>query len=48
MKQLAASSGDYHVSILEVAGSDATTDDIVSREMHWMTTLGTRVHGLNR
>lgn len=39
---------DYRVSILEVAGSLATDDDIVSMEVRWKEKLQSREMGLNR
>lgn len=39
---------DYQVSILEVAGSAATTDDILSMETLWKIKLRSREMGLNR
>ena len=39
---------DYRVSILEVAGSMATDDDIVRMEMRWKEKLQSREMGLNR
>lgn len=38
---------DYQVSILEVAGSAASADDILRREAHWKAKLQTREMGLN-
>jgi len=38
---------DYQVSILEVAGSAATADDILKMEARWKTKLQTREMGLN-
>ena len=38
---------DYQVSILQVAGTDATTDDILAMEQRWMTKLQSRKMGLN-
>jgi hypothetical protein len=48
MRELAADAGDYDVNILEVAASNANTDEIYERESLWKTKLGTRVVGLNR
>jgi hypothetical protein len=39
---------DYQVSILQVAGTDATTDDILRMEERWMKKLQSREMGLNR
>ncbi|WP_245293184.1 GIY-YIG nuclease family protein [Mongoliimonas terrestris] len=39
---------DYQVSILEVAGSHATTDDILDLESLWKKKLQSREMGLNR
>ena len=39
---------DYQVSILEVAGSAANTDDILKMEAKWKTKLQSREMGLNR
>lgn len=39
---------DYQVSILEVAGTSATTDDIRAMEGRWQTKLQSREMGLNR
>lgn len=39
---------DYQVSILEVAGSNATQNDIVQAEEHWKRKLQSREMGLNR
>lgn len=38
---------DYQVSILEVAGSAATADEILKMEMRWKAKLQTREMGLN-
>ena len=38
---------DYQVSILEVAGSAATSDEILRMEMRWKAKLQTREMGLN-
>ena len=38
---------DYQVSILEIAGSAATADDILRMEMRWKAKLQTREMGLN-
>jgi hypothetical protein len=38
---------DYQVSILEVAGSAATADDILKMEVRWKVKLQTREMGLN-
>jgi hypothetical protein len=39
---------DYQVSILQVAGTDAATDDILAVEQCWMTELRSKEMGLNR
>ncbi len=39
---------DYQVSILEVAGTAATTDDIIKMEMRWKLKLQSREMGLTR
>ena len=39
---------DYRVSILEVAGSLATDDDIIRMEQRWKEKLQSRKMGLNR
>ena len=39
---------DYMVSILEVAGSNASTEDIIAMETVWKTKLLSRSIGLNR
>jgi hypothetical protein len=39
---------DYQVSILEVAGSSATSDDIARMEGQWQSKLQSREMGLNR
>lgn len=39
---------DYQVSILQVAGTDATTDDILTMEQRWMTKRQSKEMGLNR
>jgi hypothetical protein len=39
---------DYQVSILEVAGTSATTEDIISMEGRWQSKLQCREMGLNR
>jgi hypothetical protein len=39
---------DYQVSILEVAGTAATTDDILTMEGRWQSKLQSREMGLNR
>lgn len=47
MKELGESASAFDATILEIAGSDATVEDIVARESLWKTKLGTRVSGLN-
>ena len=39
---------DYQVSILEVAGTSATTDDILDMEGLWQSKLRSKEMGLNR
>jgi len=39
---------DYQVSILEVAGTAVTPDDIINMEVRWKTKLQSREMGLNR
>ena len=39
---------DYQVSILEVAGTAATTDDVIKMEVQWKSKLQSREMGLNR
>jgi hypothetical protein len=39
---------DYQIAILEVAGSDASTEDILRMEALWKTKLQSREMGLNR
>lgn len=39
---------DYQVSILEVAGTSATTDDIIAMEERWKRKLQSKEMGLNR
>lgn len=48
MKELGASAAAFDVAILEVAGSDASADDIFARETLWKDKLGSKVTGLNR
>jgi len=48
MKELGADACEFDVNVLEVAGSDATFDEICQRESLWKTKLGTRAVGLNR
>lgn len=48
MKELGSSASLYDVVVLEVVGSDATTEDVFKRETLWKVKLGTRVKGLNR
>jgi hypothetical protein len=38
---------DYEVSILEVAGSAATVEDVIAMEARWKDKLQTRKMGLN-
>jgi hypothetical protein len=38
---------DYHVTILEVAASSATADELLRMEIAWKTKLRTRDYGLN-
>lgn len=37
----------FQYTILEIADTHASDDEILKRESHWMKVLGTRVHGLN-
>ncbi len=39
---------DYQVSILEVAGTASSLDDILKMEVRWKTKLQSREMGLNR
>jgi hypothetical protein len=39
---------DYRVSILEVAGSLASMDEILALELRWKLKLGSREMGLNK
>lgn len=39
---------DYQVSILEVAGTAATVDEILGMEIRWKEKLQSRQMGLNR
>jgi hypothetical protein len=39
---------DYQVAILQVAGTDATTDEIISMEERWKKKLQSKEMGLNR
>ena len=39
---------DYQVSILEVAGTASTPDDIIKMEIRWKSKLQSREMGLNR
>ncbi|WP_428264155.1 GIY-YIG nuclease family protein [Haliangium sp.] len=48
MRELAADASEYDVTILEVAASTATVEDICQREAMWKQKLGTRESGLNR
>jgi hypothetical protein len=43
-----ASRSDYQVSILEVAGTAATEQDILKMEVLWKSKLQSREMGLNR
>lgn len=38
---------NYRISILEVAGSAATSEDVLRREASWKDKLGSRAYGLN-
>ena len=38
---------NYAVSILEVASSEMSPDEIIGRESVWKDKLGSRAHGLN-
>jgi len=44
----AATQATYQVSILEVAGSSATSDEIVAMESLWKQKLQSREMGINR
>lgn len=48
LKELGASASAFNVAILEVAGSEATNEEIFGRETLWKDKLGTKVKGLNR
>lgn len=48
LKELGADANAFDVAILEVAGSEATNEEIFARETLWKEKLGTRVKGLNR
>jgi hypothetical protein len=48
MREFAADAAEYDVNVLEVAASNALTEEIYERESMWKTKLGTRVVGLNR
>lgn len=48
MRERAASADAYDATILDVLGTDATTDDIFARENLWKDKLGSRATGLNR
>ncbi len=39
---------DYHVTILEVAASSASVDEIIGLENRWKEKLLSRIHGLNK
>jgi len=39
---------DYHVSVLEVAGSAATAEDVLAMESRWKKKLKSQEMGLNR
>lgn len=38
---------NFQYSILEIADTNASEQDILNRESHWMNVLGSRAHGLN-
>jgi hypothetical protein len=48
MRELGADAAEYDVSIVEVAASDATVEEIYQRETMWKRKLGSRAVGLNR
>ncbi len=54
LKQVIAANGIDHAqrhfqySILEIAGSTATDEDVKAREGHWKRVLGTYAHGYNK
>ncbi|WP_303905967.1 GIY-YIG nuclease family protein [Thiohalomonas denitrificans] len=39
---------DYQVSVLEVASSTTSLNDVIELENRWKEKLLTRIHGLNR
>jgi len=39
---------DYQISILQIAGTDATTDEIIGMEERWKKKLQSKEMGLNR
>jgi hypothetical protein len=39
--------GHFQHSVLEIADTHASEQDILDRESHWMKVLGSRAHGLN-
>jgi hypothetical protein len=45
LRELAADAAGYDVNILEVAASNANTEEIYERESLWKTKLGTRAVG---
>ncbi len=52
LKALLKSKGPAHMSnfqysVLEIADTHASEQDILDRESHWMKVLGSRAHGLN-
>lgn len=48
MRELGAVASAYDASILEIVGSDATTEDVLAREALWKKKLGSHAKGLNR
>lgn len=48
MKELGIAASEFGATILEVAGSDASDEDIFARETLWKEKLGTKAKGLNR
>jgi hypothetical protein len=47
VRLVARENSDYEATILEVAGSRDTSDEILELEKTWKAKLGSRVHGLN-
>jgi hypothetical protein len=40
--------GDFSFSLLEIADSQSTCEEIARRESHWKEVLASRNHGYNR